>query len=219
MQRPEMFAAFGNFSGPINIIPRTPVAPDEKLGQPCLRDDFCEEPFATLWASFGSAAKRRNTPDDNLYMLEKHLQAGTDLPKFYMAWKTRPRNYFSVHTTAGKPCAGIEAIHMRSDPTIDLPKFYMAVGSEDPGAQDAYACMDEMCRMGLDFTQVRDSGKHDWVYCNRHVENFLNWIPAWIRPEETYAGKFQAAPGIQSRHICRPTADPYQRNASSWGQR
>ena len=53
----------------------------------------------------------------------------------------------------------------------------MAIGSEDPGAQDAYACMDEMCRMGLDFTQVRDAGKHDWVYCNRHVERFLNWIP------------------------------------------
>ena len=82
---PELFAARGTSSGPLGIIPRTPVAPNETRGQPCLRDDFCEPAFGTLWASFGSAAKRRNTPDDNLYMLEQHVQKGTDLPKFYMA--------------------------------------------------------------------------------------------------------------------------------------
>lgn len=136
MQRPEMFAACGNFSGPIGIIPRVPVAPDEKLGQPCLRDDFCEKPFATLWAAFGSAAKRRNTPDDNLYMLEQHLKNGTE-----------------------------------------LPTFYLAIGAEDPGAQDAYDCWDTMRAMGLRFTEIRDEGKHDWVYCNRHVQKFLEWIP------------------------------------------
>lgn len=136
MQRPEMFAACGNFSGPIGIIPRTPVPPDEKLGQPCLRDDFCEPQFGTLWASFGSAAKRRNTPDDNLYLLEKHVKAGTN-----------------------------------------LPSFYLAVGDEDPGAQEGYEIMDYLKGLGVAVHDVRDHGKHDWVYCNRHVEAFLNWIP------------------------------------------
>lgn len=136
MQRPEMFAACGIFSGPIAIIPRTPIPPTEKLGQPCLRDDFCEPPFATLWAAFGSAARRRNTPDDNIYMLEKRLKEGTP-----------------------------------------LPKIYFAIGSEDPGAQDGYDCMDLMTQMGLELTQIRDSGKHDWVYCNRHIQKFLDWIP------------------------------------------
>lgn len=136
MQRPDMFAACGNFSGPTGIIPRVPVAPTEKLGQPCLRDDFCEKPFGTLWAAFGSAAKRRNTPDDNLYMLDKHVAAGTD-----------------------------------------LPKFYMAIGSEDPGAQDGYDVMDYMTSLGIDFKQVRDEGMHDWNYCNKHLKAFLDWIP------------------------------------------
>lgn len=136
MQRPEMFAACGNFSGPIGIIPRTPVPPAEKLGQPCLRDDFCEPQFGTLWASFGSAAKRRNTPDDNLYMLEKHVRAGTD-----------------------------------------LPRFYMAIGAQDPGAADGYQVMDLMRQLGVDLHEVRDEGGHDWVYCNRHVQAFLDWIP------------------------------------------
>lgn len=136
MQRPGMFAACGNFSGPIGIIPRTPIPPDEKLGQPCLRDDFCEPAFATLWASFGSAAKRRNTPDDNLYMLEKHVREGTD-----------------------------------------LPLFYMAVGAQDPGAQDGYAVMDYMKALGVPVYDVRDQGKHDWDYCNRHIAAFLDWIP------------------------------------------
>ncbi len=135
MQRPEMFAACGNFSGPIGIIPRTPIAPDEKLGQPCLRDDFCEKQFGTLWAAFGSAAKLRNTESDNLYMLEQHVKVGTV-----------------------------------------LPKFYMAIGAQDPGAQDGYAVMDYMTSLGLEFTQVRDQGMHDWQYCNRHVEAFLDWI-------------------------------------------
>jgi S-formylglutathione hydrolase FrmB len=136
MQRPDMFAACGTFAGPIGIIPRNPIPSNEMLGQPCLRDDFCEEPFGTLWASFGSAAKRRNTPDDNLYMLEKHLAAGTP-----------------------------------------LPLFYIAVGDEDPTAPEGYVTMDEMHRMGLVFEDIRDDGKHDWVYCNKHVQRFLDWIP------------------------------------------
>lgn len=136
MQRPEMFAACGNFSGPIGIVPRTPVPSDKKLGQPCLRDDFCEAAFSTIWASFGSAAKRRNTPDDNLYMLENHIKAGTD-----------------------------------------LPKFYMAIGAQDSGAQEGYEVMDHIKGLGVEIYDVRDEGKHDWVYCNRHVEAFLNWIP------------------------------------------
>lgn len=136
MQHPEMFAACGNFSGPFGIIPRTPIPPNEKLGQPCLRDDFCEKPFGTLWAAFGSAASHRNTPSDNYYMLDKRVKEGTQ-----------------------------------------LPKFYMAIGDQDPGAQDGYAAMDYMTSLGIEFTQVRDEGMHDWVYCNRHIEAFLNWIP------------------------------------------
>ena len=136
MQQPEMFAACGTFAGPIGIIPRKPIAPDEKLGEPCLRDDFCEPPFQTLWAAFGSAAKLRNTPSDNLYMLEKHLAEGRE-----------------------------------------LPTFYIAVGAQDPTAPDGYAVMDQMRQMGLQFNEIRDQGKHDWEYCNRHVESFLKWIP------------------------------------------
>ena len=136
MQQPEMFAACGTFAGPIGIIPRKPSAPDEKLGEPCLRDDFCEPPFQTLWAAFGSAARLRNTPSDNLYMLEKHLAEGRE-----------------------------------------LPAFYIAVGAQDPTAPEGYAVMDEMRRMGLKFNEIRDQGKHDWEYCNRHVESFLEWIP------------------------------------------
>ena len=32
-------------------------------------------------------------------------------------------------------------------------------------------------QMGLEFEDIRDQGKHDWEYCNRHIEKFLNWIP------------------------------------------
>jgi S-formylglutathione hydrolase FrmB len=136
MQRPEMFAACGNFSGPVGIIPREPIPSDEKLGQPCLRDDFCEPQFSTLWASFGSAKKRRGTSDDNLYMLDHHVESHTE-----------------------------------------LPKIYMAIGAQDPGAQDGYEAMDYMKRLGVDLYEVRDQGMHNWEYCARHVEAFLNWIP------------------------------------------
>lgn len=135
MQQPEMFAACGTFAGPIGIVPQEPIPPTEKLGQPCLRDDFCEEQFSTIWAAFGPAGNRRGTGDDNLYMLGKHLEAGDS-----------------------------------------LPEFYIAVGAQDPTAADNYVTMDTMHQMGLSFLDIRDEGKHDWEYCNRHIDRFIHWL-------------------------------------------
>ena len=58
----------------------------------------------------------------------------------------------------------------------DLPKFYMAVGAQDPGAKDGYAIMDYMKSLGIPITENRDKGRHDWDYCNKHIERFMDWI-------------------------------------------
>lgn len=136
MQQPQQFAACGTFAGPIGIIPQQPVAPTEKLGQPCLRDDFCEEQFSTLWAAFGPADRLRGTPSDNLYLLKTRL---------------------------AQRCT--------------LPQFYIAVGAQDPTVPDNYKIMDQMHNMGLDFLDIRDEGGHDWDYCNRHIKQFIDWLP------------------------------------------
>lgn len=135
MKDPEMFAACGSFAGPIGIVPREPIGENEKIGEPCLRDTNYKEAFPTLWASFGSAAEVRNTSDDNLYMLEKRVSEG-----------------------------------------CELPAFYIAVGDKDPTAPDGYKVMDFMKEIGISFKDIRDHGYHDWEYCNRHIELFLNWI-------------------------------------------
>ena len=136
MQKPQMFAACGTFAGAIGIIPRQPIADNERIGEPCLRDSVKKEGFCMIWAAFGSAAVLRSTPNDNLYMLENRIK---------------------------EKC--------------DLPKFYIAIGSEDPTAKEGYMVMDTMRKMGLEFEEIRDKGKHDWEYCNRHIENYLNWLP------------------------------------------
>lgn len=63
------------FSGPIGIVPHEPVHYKEnEIG---LREDEnepCPEGFKTMIAAFGSAKDRRNTPDDNFYMIEQHLK-------------------------------------------------------------------------------------------------------------------------------------------------
>lgn len=70
-----MFSACGVFSGPIGIVPRTPV--NHSIDEIGLREndtDPAPEAFKTMLAVFGSAKDRRNTEDDNLYMLERFIK-------------------------------------------------------------------------------------------------------------------------------------------------
>ena len=86
MQQPEMFAACGVFSGPVGIVPQTPVKLEiDQIGLRENETDPAPEAFRTMLAAFGSAKDRRNTPDDNLYMLKQYLKKGTRLPLFYIS--------------------------------------------------------------------------------------------------------------------------------------
>lgn len=86
MRQPEMFMACGVFSGPVGIVPRTPVYPSiNEIGLRENDTDPAPEAFKTMLAVFGSAKDRRNTDDDNLYMLEQHLKKGTALPAFFIS--------------------------------------------------------------------------------------------------------------------------------------
>jgi len=59
----------------------------------------------------------------------------------------------------------------------ELPQFYIATGVEDAIAEQNYKNADVMHQMGLEFDDIRDHGRHDWDYCNLHVEKFIKWIP------------------------------------------
>lgn len=137
MQFPERYTACGVFSGPIGLVPRQPVHRSmDELGIREHSDDPIPDAQRTLAAAFGGAENRRNTKDDNLYMLEKHLQAGDE-----------------------------------------LPAFYIATGQEDAIAGDNYETAELLHKMGLQFEDIRDHGKHNWEYCDRHVKQFIEWIP------------------------------------------
>lgn len=86
MRQPEMFTACGVFSGPVGIIPREPaeLGPDE-IGLRENETDPVPEGFRTMLAAFGSAKDRRNTENDNLYLLERHLKQGTSLPAIFIS--------------------------------------------------------------------------------------------------------------------------------------
>ena len=59
----------------------------------------------------------------------------------------------------------------------ELPAFYIATGQEDAIAGDNYETAELLHKMGLQFEDIRDHGKHNWEYCDRHVKQFIEWIP------------------------------------------
>jgi S-formylglutathione hydrolase FrmB len=65
-------------------------------------------------AAFGSAKDRRNTPDDNFYMIEQHLKKHTDLPEFYISTGQEDAIAFDNYNQAEwMHRAGLEFIDIR----------------------------------------------------------------------------------------------------------
>ena len=115
MHNPEKFRCCGVFSGPIGIVPHETVHYKEnEIG---LREDEnepCPEGFKTMIAAFGSAKDRRNTPDDNFYMIEQHLKKHTDLPEFYISTGQEDAIAFDNYSQAEwMHQAGLEFIDIR----------------------------------------------------------------------------------------------------------
>ena len=59
----------------------------------------------------------------------------------------------------------------------ELPKMYIAVGTED----FLYNNIQDYCRfldgIGYEYTYEESAGGHEWDFWDRHVKRFLDWLP------------------------------------------
>lgn len=83
IRHPERFAAVASLSG--SLDQRSRLGPDPGIGNRIMVE------MAKL--TFGSAEEYDRSPNDLAWLLERHLEAGAELPAFYMACGTADHNY------------------------------------------------------------------------------------------------------------------------------
>lgn len=59
---------------------------------------------------------------------------------------------------------------------LDVPKFYLACGTEDFLLEENRMFKDYLENEKVDFTYIEDSGTHDWDYWNKHLEPSIKWL-------------------------------------------
>lgn len=59
----------------------------------------------------------------------------------------------------------------------NLPKFYLACGTEDVLLGVNRSFRDVLREGGADVTYVEESGGHDWDFWNRQIQEALDWLP------------------------------------------
>ena len=74
----------------------------------------------------------------------------------------------------------------------ELPKIWMACGTEDSlhGADEAFA--KKLKKLGYDVTWSDWKGKHDWIFWQECIEKFIPWLPL----EKGAAGRSSGNVGI-----------------------
>ncbi len=57
-----------------------------------------------------------------------------------------------------------------------IPKIFMTEGSEDFLLDVNHKMRDFLADNGASFTYIEDSGKHDWDFWNKHLEEAIQWL-------------------------------------------
>ncbi|MCL2560014.1 MAG: esterase family protein [Turicibacter sp.] len=59
----------------------------------------------------------------------------------------------------------------------ELPKFYVACGTEDFLFDSNVVFKDKLIELGFDVTWVQDTGGHDWPFWDKYIKKTLDWLP------------------------------------------
>lgn len=59
----------------------------------------------------------------------------------------------------------------------ELPKIYLACGTEDELLGDSRKMRDYMRAAGMDVTYEEGPGAHEWAFWNRYIKKVLDWLP------------------------------------------
>ena len=60
---------------------------------------------------------------------------------------------------------------------VNLPKIYMACGTEDGLIGPNYTVRDDLIEKGFDVTWAEGPGGHEWDFWDTYIEKVLNWLP------------------------------------------
>lgn len=72
-----------------------------------------------------------------------------------------------------------------SDEHTELPKVYLACGTEDSLVEGNRKMRDYMREAGVDVTYEEGPGAHEWDFWNRYIKKVIDWLPL---DEDTLAG-------------------------------
>lgn len=131
LHHPERYAACGSFSGSIDIVYILRGLEAGGAGP------------SGMSLPYGNSDQIEGTTDDNMYMFEKRIKEG-----------------------------------------VELPKYYISIGNDDFGYENNIQAMDRLKAMGVEFDYTPDEGVHDWVFWDRHIQKFLDWIPLKTNEKE-----------------------------------
>ena len=76
-------------------------------------------------------------------------------------------------------------IKQLSDGHTELPKVYLACGTEDSLLEGNRKMRDYMQAAGMDVTYEEGPGAHEWAFWNRYIKKVIDWLPL---DEDTLAG-------------------------------
>lgn len=68
---------------------------------------------------------------------------------------------------------------------VELPKVFLACGTEDALLEGTRKARDYMRAAGVDVTYEEGPGGHEWDFWNRYIKKFIDWLPL---EGETVAG-------------------------------
>ena len=74
-----------------------------------------------------------------------------------------------------KDCKAL--IHRLKHEEVEIPKIYLACGTEDFLLESNRDYRDFLKQEAIDFTYIEGPGSHDWTFWDTYIEQTINWLP------------------------------------------
>ncbi len=92
--------------------------------------------------------------------------------------KKMPRSYVNAVALEHDSDNQLEKLlEKRLSEKAELPKLYMACGTEDPITPSSEAFYKKAKELGVEITYEEYPGVHDWNFWDSHIKDVLRWLP------------------------------------------